>query len=268
MSNNQRSLVRKLSEIMKAVGYVQKKGYNADQKYTFMQEADLLEAVREHFAEKNIMIFPRILSKDVLEAGQTAKGAKKWLTTIEMEFTIEDGDSGEQRIITSGGQGIDMGDKGIYKAITGCNKYAIVKLLQIPTGDDPEQDGGVHPDQWAGNQNNKQERPQHPPQQRGQAQGRSQERKQPQSQQSGQKNDKQRTPSYKEIKKKIDLLGWNDNQMMQYINGLRQKNGQPAVSRFVDLTPDWKIAVSKALDKKVSQSINADYEEHMSGDRY
>lgn len=36
------------------------------------------------------------------------------------------------------GQGVDSGDKGIYKAITGANKYFIYKLLNLPTGDDPE----------------------------------------------------------------------------------------------------------------------------------
>ena len=31
-----------------------------------------------------------------------------------------------------------VGDKGIYKALTGCNKYALLKALQLATGDDPE----------------------------------------------------------------------------------------------------------------------------------
>ena len=33
-----------------------------------------------------------------------------------------------------------MGDKGLYKAITGANKYFLFKLFQIETGDDPERD--------------------------------------------------------------------------------------------------------------------------------
>ena len=31
-----------------------------------------------------------------------------------------------------------VGDKGVYKAITGANKYLLFKLFQIETGDDPE----------------------------------------------------------------------------------------------------------------------------------
>ena len=37
----------------------------------------------------------------------------------------------------------DAGDKGIYKAIAGAQKYALMKVFMIPTGDDPEADEGV-----------------------------------------------------------------------------------------------------------------------------
>ena len=38
------------------------------------------------------------------------------------------------------GQGIDSGDKGAYKAATGVNKYVLMKVFQLATGDDPEKD--------------------------------------------------------------------------------------------------------------------------------
>ena len=41
------------------------------------------------------------------------------------------------------GSGQDAGDKGIFKAISGAQKYALMKAFMIPTGDDPEQDAGV-----------------------------------------------------------------------------------------------------------------------------
>ena len=40
-----------------------------------------------------------------------------------------------------------VGDKGIYKAITGANKYALLKLLQLATGDDPEDEIGDYVNQ-------------------------------------------------------------------------------------------------------------------------
>jgi hypothetical protein len=61
-----------------------------------------------------------------------------------MEYTLihKDGDIWPS-VICAAGQGGDknkngVGDKGLYKAITGANKYLLFKLFQIETGDDPE----------------------------------------------------------------------------------------------------------------------------------
>jgi hypothetical protein len=35
-----------------------------------------------------------------------------------------------------------IGDKGLYKALTGANKYLLFKLFQIETGNDPEEGAG------------------------------------------------------------------------------------------------------------------------------
>ena len=53
--------------------------------------------------------------------------------------------------ITAVGSGNDrakngsVGDKGVYKALTGANKYLLFKLFQIETGDDPEKDETASP---------------------------------------------------------------------------------------------------------------------------
>jgi hypothetical protein len=60
-----------------------------------------------------------------------------------MEFKFIDGETGEELVFHSEGEGQDAGDKGIYKAITGAQKYALMKAFMIPTGDDPEADSGV-----------------------------------------------------------------------------------------------------------------------------
>ena len=149
--NQQRSLVRKMSEIMKEVGRVPKNGYNEFHKYKYVKEEDILEVLREKMAEKNVMIFQNLVEKDITVSGTDAK--PKFLTSIKMEYTIMDGDSGEQIVISQGGQGEDAGDKGIYKATTGANKYVLMKLFMIPTGDDPELDG-QQPNRPSGNNQN------------------------------------------------------------------------------------------------------------------
>ena len=63
------------------------------------------------------------------------------LTVIRIKFQFIDGTTGErtdmQEIVSYGD---DPGDKGIYKALTGAVKYALMKTFLIATGDDPEAD--------------------------------------------------------------------------------------------------------------------------------
>lgn len=73
-------------------------------------------------------------------------------TLVSVEYTLAH-ISGEiwPDKITAVGCGNDrarngtVGDKGVYKAITGANKYLLFKLFQIETGDDPEKDEAAPP---------------------------------------------------------------------------------------------------------------------------
>jgi ERF superfamily len=64
------------------------------------------------------------------------------VTEVEAQITLIDLDSGESKIYNFFGQGQDKGDKGIYKAYTGLQKYFFMKNFLISTGDDPENDSG------------------------------------------------------------------------------------------------------------------------------
>jgi hypothetical protein len=63
-----------------------------------------------------------------------------WITDVEIDWTIRDGETGESLSFSMPGCGEDTGDKGLYKAITGSEKYALKNIFLIPTGDDPEKD--------------------------------------------------------------------------------------------------------------------------------
>lgn len=54
-----------------------------------------------------------------------------------------DAETGESLVVPMSGEGQDVGDKAIFKAISGCQKYSLMKAFMIPTGDDPEGDEGV-----------------------------------------------------------------------------------------------------------------------------
>ena len=116
----------KIARITGMIGGVEKRGYNAFHKYHYTLEADLVAAVRQYLAAANIVIIPSVV-------GETREGD---LTKIDVEYTVTDGN--EHFSFRMPGYGADRGDKGVYKAITGAQKYTLMKTFLIPTGDDPE----------------------------------------------------------------------------------------------------------------------------------
>jgi len=147
-----RSLVRKLCEVMDAIGWVAKTGYNEFHKYHYAQEADLVNAIRGELAKRHIFIFSSVtktvrspLEVETMKWDESVKMKvptirKTQLTEIEMDWTFVDGESGEERTVRFDGVGEDNVDKGLYKAMTGCEKYLLMKSFLVPTGDDPEKD--------------------------------------------------------------------------------------------------------------------------------
>jgi ERF superfamily protein len=121
----------KIARITGMIGGVEKRGYNAFHKYPYALEGDVVAVVRQYLAAANIVIIPSVLS-------ETRDGD---LTRINVRYTVTDGN--EFFEFNMPGYGSDKGDKGVYKAITGSNKYAIMKLFKIETGDDPEGDTRV-----------------------------------------------------------------------------------------------------------------------------
>jgi len=116
------------------VGYVQKKGRNDFQGYNYVTESDVVAQTRAALLNNDIVIIPSVDSVSQDEWGNT---------NILVTYTIHHTASGQSLTFRMAGAGNDknskgVGDKGIYKALTGCNKYALLKALQLTTGDDPE----------------------------------------------------------------------------------------------------------------------------------
>lgn len=139
MTSPTKSLYGKLAEVLGEVGYVQKKGRNNFHNYNYVTEQDLVEAVREKLAARNIVLIPSVTGIDERPV-KTAKGVDSCVTTVRVAFTFCDGDSGETHTAEWAGAGDDPADKGLYKAYTGAMKYFLMKSFLIPTGDDPEAD--------------------------------------------------------------------------------------------------------------------------------
>lgn len=139
-----RALAAKLAEVMGEMRHVPKEGFNKAQNYRFVRETDVAEKASALLAERNVWVHQSVIESSREPLYQTQSGLTMWLTEVRMEFRFIDGETGEwtppQMFV---GHGADTGDKGVYKAMTGAEKYFLMKTFLVSTGDDPEADEKV-----------------------------------------------------------------------------------------------------------------------------
>ena len=135
----QLNLRQKLAEVRRRIGYVQKRGFNERNNYSYVTAADLAGSVGDILAELGVVIIPRLESIAYEPARNTAADAAR-AAQVVMAYTFADVDSGEEITARVAGQGLDAGDKAPYKAMTGALKYALLQSFLLATGDDPEEE--------------------------------------------------------------------------------------------------------------------------------
>lgn len=138
-------LLRKLVEVRKAVPYLQK-AQNGHQ-YSYVGSSNVLAAVREKLDEMGLVLFPKVISREVTQTVATnqdkygnTKNSITYFTELFFEFTWFDSESGESYVVPFYAQGIDTNnEKGVGKAMTYAEKYFLLKSFNIPTdNDDPD----------------------------------------------------------------------------------------------------------------------------------
>ena len=132
------NLTQKLCQVMATVDRIPKTGRNDYHGYSYAEEAVIVEAIRKELASRNVMLYPSLQQTGAI----TVEGG---ITTVMMTYTFVDGDSGETMESAWAGQGQDSGDKGLYKAYTGSNKYYLMKTFLLPTGDEQGADDPENP---------------------------------------------------------------------------------------------------------------------------
>ena len=129
-------LYAKIHKIIQDGIRVGKNGRNDFHKYDYVTEADVVDEMKRIFTENNMVYDFNIIGTRKIEGLEN-------VTEVEAEITLIDLSSGESKVYSFFGQGQDKGDKGIYKAYTGLQKYFFMKNFLISTGDDPENDSGL-----------------------------------------------------------------------------------------------------------------------------
>jgi ERF superfamily len=131
------TLRRKLGEVRRRIGYIQKRGYNERHNYNYVAAADIAGAVGDILAELGVMVIPR-LESITYEPPAAGRVDSVRVARVIMAYTFIDVDSDEEITAKVAGEGLDVGDKASYKAMTGALKYALLQSFLLATGDDPE----------------------------------------------------------------------------------------------------------------------------------
>lgn len=127
-------LIGKLAEACDAVGGVPKKGQNEE--YNWQRWADIAAAFRHELFHRGIVILADDKSIDE-KIYKNHAGLLYRYACLTREYRITDGP--ETITIAAFGRGMDVGDKAIWKAKTGCDKYLLRELGLIPDeADEPE----------------------------------------------------------------------------------------------------------------------------------
>jgi len=145
MSEPVPGIFRKMARVMEKISRVPKNGKNLHFGYDYVTEADLTDHIRPILAEEGIAF-----TSTVLETNKVPTEKDSMLSTVKMLFRLIDAEDGSNIESVFLGEGIDKGDKGFYKAYTGCVKYFLMKTFLVATGDDPENDDA--PKEKAGKQ--------------------------------------------------------------------------------------------------------------------
>lgn len=134
------NLYQRLSAIQEAIGSVEKKGTNRHSNYTYIAQTDLVQALQGLFVEHGVQVMFGVVDVETKQV-QSAKGKPNLLSTVITKYTFINVDDPEERFETlSAGDGMDVGDKAIYKAFTGADKYLFRNMFLIGGTDDPETD--------------------------------------------------------------------------------------------------------------------------------
>jgi len=124
------SVYKKIHNIMTSIGIIEKDKTNDFHKYKYASEFAIKKAVHEALVNEKL----------ILQLSEKSHTKEANLTTVTFEYCFIDIETGDKMCGLFSGSGEDKGDKGLYKAFTGCLKYLLTTTFLIPTGDDPEND--------------------------------------------------------------------------------------------------------------------------------
>lgn len=136
-------IYKKMSEVMRDIGFVGKDQKNAAQGFKFRGIDQFVNTLYPALVKNGVFMTPRCVKeehelKEVVR-GSGKPGVDKHVTILmEYDFFAEDGSK-----VTVGpipAEGLDSGDKATNKALSAALKYALIQTFSVPTEDMAEAD--------------------------------------------------------------------------------------------------------------------------------
>jgi hypothetical protein len=139
---------QRINEVRKAVDYIRKE--KKVESYMAVTHDQVTAITRDHFVKHGIIMVPTITRSSVKDTGTTtSKGTPFIRFEASSRFDVVNADEPSDRFsLEIEAHAIDHGDKAPGKALSYAKKYAVLKLLDIETGEEEE----GRPDQHADRQ--------------------------------------------------------------------------------------------------------------------
>lgn len=151
------NLYQRINEVRKKVVYVQKDKKVGEGGYLAVTHDAVTALARSHLIEHGIVFVPSLVSSGTeLTGTTTAKGVPFIRYTARYRFTVVNADEPTDMLTMEiEAHAIDQGDKAPGKALSYAKKYAVLKLLEIESGEEEEErefqksKGGIKPNAGA-----------------------------------------------------------------------------------------------------------------------
>jgi hypothetical protein len=133
------NIYQRLNKVRETVAYLQKTKEVQGQGYKAIQHDEVTSAVRQPFIDNGIVTVPEQTDSSFVDVGKTKNGATiiRYSGWYNVHFVNAD-DPQDKATVRAEAHAMDHGDKAPGKAMSYAVKYAMLKLLNIETGEDEE----------------------------------------------------------------------------------------------------------------------------------
>jgi len=134
------NIYQRINEVRKSVDYARKEKKVGEGGYMAVTHDQITSLTREHFVKHGIVIVPSLISQKVeLTGTQTSRGTPFIRMEGVYRFAFVNADDPADHFpVEIAAHAIDQGDKAPGKLLSYAKKYAVLKVLEIESGEEEE----------------------------------------------------------------------------------------------------------------------------------